>query len=189
MTDHAYFRPVILVFSLFALLQFATGAVLYTAKIGFHPGQTIEYYKGSEAARRLYPEQDDHFMQARTFAGMAKAAVGHSMAYALICFLITHLLRSLTARTPALHRADKLALAFYAFAFLDLFAGFFVRFGPLAPWTAVARSVVFVGFEVSGILSVLWLASIAIGSRKPAPNESKVQQARVFDEKLGTANS
>src|SRR6185436_7586427 len=105
---HRFFRPVVLVFSFFTLLQLGSGALLYGMKIGFHPAQTIEFYKGSEAAVALYPSHPDRFVSARTFTGMAKGAVGHCAAYGLLCFAIMHLLRSLTARTLWMARADAL---------------------------------------------------------------------------------
>lgn len=165
MPDHNAFRPVVLVFSVLAFFQFATGAVLYGLKIGFHPASTYEYYRGSETMRAHFPERPDRFVEPRTFSGLAKSAVGHSIGYALICFLITHLLRSLTAGTSAFRRADRLSVFFFLAAFLDILAGFVVLYGP--PFTAWIRTGCFVLFETAGMTCTLWMIRFSIAG-KPA---------------------
>lgn len=155
MPDHKAFRPVLLCFCLFTFLQFGTGAIMYGWKIGFHPASTLEYYRGSEAMRSMYPDRPDRFMQPRTFSGLMKSAVGHSLAYGLMCFLITHLLRSLASGTTHSRLADRISVFFYIAAFLDLTAGFVVLYGPaFAVWF---RTGAFVVFETVGLGITVWL--------------------------------
>lgn len=149
MPDHRAFRPVILIFSFFVFLQLGTGALLYAWKIGFHPASTFEYYRGSEAMKSVYPDRPDRFIQPRTFSGLVKSAVGHSIAYGLMCFLLTHLLRSLAFQTPGARWTDALSFLFFLTAFFDLIGGFFVLYGP--PFTAWIRTAFFLAFECTGL--------------------------------------
>ncbi len=164
MSDHRVFRPVILIFCFFTFLQFGTGAILYAWKIGFHPASTLEYYRGSETMRAIYPDRPDRFIQPRTFSGLVKSAVGHSIAYGLVCFFITHLLRSLASGTKHARLADRVSGFFFLAAFLDLTGGFLVLYGPaIAAWF---RTGVFLLFEGMGVAVTAWLL-LLVSSREP----------------------
>ncbi len=156
--DHARFKPAILVFALFVLLQFGTGVLLYVNKIGLHPADTLEYYVGSEAMLKVYPGRPDRFKQPRTFMGLAKFAMAHFAAFGIICFILAHLLRSLGKAVDKLPLADGISLALFALALLDVLSGFLVRYGP--PWTAHARIGVFALFTLLGVLASAMLAAM-----------------------------
>jgi len=165
MKDHSFFKPILIFFAVCMMLQFFTGAVLYAVKIGFHPASTLEYYIGSEKMREKFPDRPDRFMQPRTLEGMMKAAVGHSMGYALIFFILAHLLRSLARQNNRIERADMVSLVFFIFALCDIFSGFLVRYGP--EWTAWIRIASFLGFELSGVVVIFAVLSEAAGPVRP----------------------
>ncbi len=136
-------------FCFLQLLQFVSGAWLYALKIGFVASDTLEYYVGSEEMIKIYPDRPDRFMPQKTLGGMLKMSVGHTLAFGLLCFMLTHLLRSLAKNSGRMRMADNLSFLFFGFALLDVFSGYAVRYGPV--WTAAVRSSVFIGFELSGL--------------------------------------
>ncbi len=141
--DHRYFRPLLMFFMIFVVLQLGTGFALYAWKIGLHPASTLEYYLGSERMLETYPDRPDRFLQARTFEGLLKIAVGHLAAYGLTVFLLTHLVRSLSGRPAAW--LEYLCAAYYVTAGLEIFSGFVVWSIPYAG--PLFRTLIFLLFE------------------------------------------
>ena len=163
--EHKIFKPLTLFFCLFVFLQFLSGVFLYGVKIGFHPADTLEFYVGSEEMLKVYPGRADRFKRGRSLPGMVKFALGHIAAFALICFILTHLLRSLRALQPtSLYRIDRFADALFLLALLDILAGFLVVYGP--PWTVYVRLFVFLVFVVLGFAGSLMLAYFALAGRR-----------------------
>ncbi|MCB1326287.1 MAG: hypothetical protein H7A21_06495 [Spirochaetales bacterium] len=120
--DHGLFRPVLLLYLLGSLGSALTGLILYVARIGWGPMDTLEYYLGSEQALSLDPSRIDRFMAPRTLTGLAETAVGHLFAYAFLIFVVAHLVRSLTREGPG-PRLEKVLAAFFLIALLELVAG------------------------------------------------------------------
>ncbi|MCB1170895.1 MAG: hypothetical protein KDK25_11190 [Leptospiraceae bacterium] len=158
--DHAFFRPAVLVFSLFTLAQLITGSILYVEKIGLHPAGALEFYAGSEKMLQEYPDRPDRFRNPATFHGLLKTAVSHSLAYGLFAFLLLHLLRSLLPDGRARKPAEWLGLLVYLFAFLDILSGFLIAYGP--SYMAYFRTPVFSAFVGSVSLCALWLIVLSL---------------------------
>ncbi|MEQ8350516.1 MAG: hypothetical protein RH862_03475 [Leptospiraceae bacterium] len=162
--DHQFFKPAVLVFSVFTLAQLVSGSILYVEKIGLHPAGSVEFYSGSERMIELYPDRPDRFRNPATFEGLLKTAVSHSLAYGLFVFLLIHLLRSLLPDGPARKPAEWLGNLMYTSALLDILSGFAVTYGPL--FFAYLRTSIFAAFVGSTTLCALWLIHLVL-SRKP----------------------
>lgn len=91
---HAEFRPILLGYALFVIVQFATGIALYWVKAGPSAADAFEYYRGSEAALLRYPDRVDRFLPARTAAGILKTQAPHTIAFGALFFILLHLVRS-----------------------------------------------------------------------------------------------
>lgn len=92
---YADFRIPLAAFSIFAGLVFVTGVILYAGKAGISTDENYEYYMGSEAARRQQPDRVDRFLAAKTTTGILKTQTPHSIGFAILFFILFHLLRSL----------------------------------------------------------------------------------------------
>ncbi|MCB1304339.1 MAG: hypothetical protein KDK37_08680 [Leptospiraceae bacterium] len=153
--DHSFFRPAVLIFALFTILQLITGSILYVQKIGIGPSGALEYYQGSNAMLAKYPENQDHFRNPATFEGLLKTAVSHCLAYGLFAFLLLHLLRSLLADGAARSGAEWLGVVVYFAAGLDIASGFVIAYGPW--WLAFARTAIFAFFVGSTASVAFWI--------------------------------
>ncbi|MBL8020452.1 MAG: hypothetical protein JNM27_12355 [Leptospirales bacterium] len=123
---HADFRPVILLYGFFVILQFATGASMYALRAGTLYEDSVEYYLGSEEAARRFPGREDRFVAPKTIAGIAKTQVSHSLAFGLMFFVLAHLIRSLGGDP----RLTRLAIVtFFAIAMLDFVLPFLALTG------------------------------------------------------------
>lgn len=143
----SHLRTATLCFGVLVLLQFASGALLYAVKIGLHPADTLEYYAGSAAMQKVYPQQPDRFRRAKTLEGLIKFSVGHIASFALIAFLVGHLLRSLTP--PDKRRTiEVLSVALFALSVLDIAGCYLVTFG--AAWMRYVRMAFFALFVLNG---------------------------------------
>ena len=158
--DHAFFRPAVLVFSIFTLAQLITGGILYVEKIGLHPAGALEYYQGSERMLESYPERPDRFRNPATFDGLLKIAVSHSLAYGFFAFLLLHLLRSLLPDGPRRKPAEILGIMVYSTALLDILSGFFIAYGPEE--LTYARTPIFAAFVGSTAACAFWLIRISL---------------------------
>lgn len=157
--DHSFFKPAVVVFSLFTLAQLATGSVLYIEKIGLHPAGALEFYAGSEKMLEVYPDRPDGFRNPATLHGLLKVAVSHSLAYGLFAFLLVHLLRSILPDGYRRKPADWLGVLVYSTAFLDILSGFLVTYGPA--YFSYIRTPLFAAFVGSTALCCVWLMVLA----------------------------
>lgn len=123
---HADFKPAIILYGLFVILQFATGASMYALRAGTLYEDTVEYYLGSEEAVRRFPGREDRFLAPKTIGGIAKSQVSHTLAFGLMFFVLAHLVRSLGGDP----RTTRLAIAtFFAIAVLDFVLPFLALTG------------------------------------------------------------
>jgi hypothetical protein len=162
-SDHSFFRPAVIVFSLFTLAQLITGSVLYVEKIGIHPAGSLEFYGGSERMLEKWPDRPDRFRNPATFEGLTKTAVSHSLAYGLFAFLLLHLLRSLIPVSADRGAVDILGIVIYATGALDILIAFAIAYGP--DFMAYLRTPIFAGFVGTTSLCAIWLIKMALGNR------------------------
>ena len=108
----------------------------------------------------VYPERPDRFRNPATFYGLLKTAVSHSLAYGLFAFLLLHLLRSLLPDGPRRKPAEWLGIMVYSTAFLDIFSGFLVTYGPVE--LAYIRTPIFSAFVGSTAACAFWLIRISL---------------------------
>lgn len=156
-SDHAALRPALFFFLLLIALEFASGALLYYWKIGFASANVFEYYHGSEAALARYPDRPDRFLEPRSFAGLLKIALGHLLAYGAAVLALTHFARSLNERPS--RALDVLAAVFFFAAFMEIAAGFLVRFAGWPPWF---RTGAFILFQALGWFFIVYVAQRAL---------------------------
>ena len=156
------------IFAVFCLCQFISGGLLYFYKVGLDSASTLAYYQGTEQAEKsleksyngddllIHSKPNLPFFQPRSFRGLIEITCAHLAAYALLCFILTHFLRSLSKNA---YWSNLLAKALFSFAILDLLIIFCARYGPI--WFASLRLGILVGFVLVGTfssLSLLWLA-------------------------------
>lgn len=124
---HAEFRPLLIAYAVFAVLQFTSGFWLYVVKAGPSAADAYEYYRGSDAAAAAFPERPAGFAAAKTYTGILKTQAPHSIAFSLVFFVLAHLTRSLGGS----HGAVRAGLAAYASAALiDFLLPFALVSGP-----------------------------------------------------------
>lgn len=149
----ADFRPAILAYAAYVILQFATGTALYWWKVGPQTADAVEYYLGSEAALKRFPERPDRFVAAKTPTGLLKTQAPHTIAFGTMFFVLIHLVRSLGMRQSIVRFAGT---AFGLFALLDFFLPFLLLMGfDLFAW----RFPVLLLFCASGCALTLLLCS------------------------------
>ncbi len=121
---HAEFRPVLLGYTLFVVLQFATGIAMYWMKAGPRAADAFEYYRGSEAALQRFPDRPDRFLPEKTAAGILKIQAPHTIAFGALFFILMHLVRSIDASQSAVRAVGAaflvLSIADFALPFLLL---------------------------------------------------------------------
>lgn len=121
---HRFFRPILILFTGFLLLQLFSGLLIYLWKIGLDPARGIEYYFGSERMLALYPDRADRFIQGRSLDGLLKVMLGHFLAYGIMVFFLTHLARSL-AGTPS-RRLERACAIFFGVALFEICSGLLI---------------------------------------------------------------
>ncbi|MBL8019394.1 MAG: hypothetical protein JNM27_06995 [Leptospirales bacterium] len=156
---HANFKPAILLFGLFVILQFTSGVTMYSLRAGISYADTLEYYFGSEEAGRRFPGREDRFIEPKTLAGIAKSQTPHSIAFGLIFFILAHLVRSLDVN----RRITRFATAsFLVFAVADFLLPFLVLTGlDIFLWI---RFPVMVFYSVAGSGLVILLCTKVLSS-------------------------
>jgi hypothetical protein len=107
---HAEFRPIVLGYALFVIIQFLTGAGTYWLKAGPTAADAYEYHRGSEAALKRFPDRPDRFLPEKTAAGVLKTQAPHTIAFAALFFILVHLIRSLGVNPRQIRIASSLFL-------------------------------------------------------------------------------
>ena len=156
---HAQYKLLILTFSIFSLGQFITGALIYFSKVGFGYTETLSYYQGRaiiELPVDTIQSRDEVApslpITPRSFYGLVEVSASHTVAYALLCFILSHFLRSLSANA---RWSNVLSLLLFCFAILDILSTFGARYG--ATYMSFVRLVILYTFVSLGILSSLAL--------------------------------
>jgi hypothetical protein len=155
----APFRLPALAFAVFLVVQAASAAALFVAKLGPGPARIAEFYLGSE----------ERFTAPRSLAGLLEVAVPHLVAIPLVLFAVAHVVGFARAVRP---RAFRLLVAVsFASALLGVGAGFAVRW--VAPSFAWAKLLAFAGLEVAllawaALLALVFLPSHAVSLAPPA---------------------
>lgn len=111
----------IIYFALFVILQMLTGTFMFFYKIGYKPSMWYEYYYGSEEMLKYYPLEKDNFKEPLTFEGRLKVLYSHTLAYGIIIFSLTHLIRSLILNSDSRKYVNIFILLLFAVAFLEIF--------------------------------------------------------------------
>lgn len=170
--------PASILLTLFGLafLLAASGATMFLLKVGWHPAGIIEYYRGSDVMLQHFTDYEDHFRSAPDVPGRLEIVFAHTFAYALLGFLLLHLLiagrgdtgpsRTSTNRAP--HRnARWIAAAYFASAGADLSVEVLLPFTPW--WFALFKLPFHIAF-VGSCLAILFLCLRALMDRKrPLP--------------------
>ncbi|GIX42492.1 MAG: hypothetical protein KatS3mg129_2225 [Leptospiraceae bacterium] len=115
-----YYEYFIIFFAIFVIFQTITGTMMFFTKIGYKPSMWFEYYYGSEAMLKYFPEEKDHFKEALTFTGRLKVLYSHSLAYGILIFTLTHLIRSININPIVKNKIDFLIILFYIIALLEI---------------------------------------------------------------------
>ncbi len=111
----------IIYFALFVILQMLTGTFMFFYKIGYKPSMWYEYYYGSEEMLKYYPLEKDNFKEPLTFEGRLKVLYSHTLAYGILIFSLTHLIRSLILNLDSRKYINILILLLFSIAFLEIF--------------------------------------------------------------------
>ena len=112
----ARFRPPVLIFVGFVVIQAVSAAVLFATKLGLAPASIEAFYLGSELA----------MTRPRSLAGLLEVAVPHLLAIPLTLFIVIHLVGwAGIVRKEAL---EVLARLSFALAGVGLMAGMGVRY-------------------------------------------------------------
>lgn len=106
-------------------LQLLSAALLFGWKQGFAPSSVYEYYQGSEAMLKRYPDATDRFLQARSLEGILKAGLAHFAVYGLSAFTLVHLLRSSLGHPGRL--VERIVHSYFLICLLELLAPFLTR--------------------------------------------------------------
>jgi hypothetical protein len=139
-------------FAVMVAVVMATGAVLFTRKIGLDPARVRDFYLGSEAG----------FAQPRSLAGLLEVAVPHLLAVPLLVFVTVHLVAfAFGARRRPLSVLSGITWACVA---AGIGAGFAIRFA--WPGLAPLKVAAFVGLEAT---LAWWLALLAAAIAPLAP--------------------
>ncbi|MBE7437475.1 MAG: hypothetical protein HS115_03390 [Spirochaetales bacterium] len=152
-------RRLLLVYSIFFALQLASAALLYLEKVGFHPAQVMEAYRGSEAMLVAFPDREDRFRSPRTFSALLGLASGHFLAFGLCGFVFLHWFKSSPRPQPLWPGQFFLLLAFMEAAFPLL-----VRYG--FHFFIYLRPVVFLSFMVMATALLFQMIYILYRDRK-----------------------
>ena len=145
------FRPIhyswlIGIFAIFCFCQFVSGGLIYFYKVGWNSSSTLAYYQGTvQAEKKLDTELSLPFWRPRSFYGLIEITCAHLAAYAMLCFILAHFLRSLSANAPW---SNFMAKALFGFALLDLASAFCVRYGSM--YFAPLRLLILIGFVAIG---------------------------------------
>ncbi|MEW6433454.1 MAG: hypothetical protein AB1730_18265 [Myxococcota bacterium] len=141
----AAFRPLVLVFAGFVLVQLVTAAVLFAMKLGCSLASVEAFYRGAP----------DAMTRPRSLAGLLETTVPHLLAVPLTVFVIVHLVGwAGVLRRPAL---QLLARVTFALVLVGVASGILVRFA----WPALSavKLAAFLGLELT---LVLWLVLLGI---------------------------
>jgi len=112
-------------YTLFFALQLISAALLYLEKVGFHPAEVLEAYRGSEAMIAAFPGRDDHYRSPRSFSSLLGLASGHFLAFGLAGFIFLHWFKS-HVRPVALWPGQLFLLS----GFVEAICPLLVRYGP-----------------------------------------------------------
>ncbi len=140
------FRPLILIFTGFVLVQAVSAAVLFATKLGFTPTSIEGFYRGSEAA----------MTRPRSLTGLLEVAVPHLLAVPLTLFIVIHLVA--WAGLVGSAALQLLARVSFVLCGVGVAAGLGVRF--LWPSLSVVKLAAFLGLELTlaGWCALLLLA-------------------------------
>ena len=150
----AAFRPLILIFAGFVLVQAVSAAVLFALKLGLGPASIESFYRGSATA----------MTRPRSLTGLLEVAVPHLLAVPLTLFIVIHLVG--WAGLVAREALQVLARLSFGLALVGLVAGLGVRY--LWPWLSVVKLLAFAGLELTLLAWVLLLVH-AFWRREPQP--------------------
>ncbi len=125
------YRLLIFCFSILALLQFLSGGLVYFYKVGFDYPSSLAYHKGTQAAQEILERKivnpSATSFQKPSFYSLLKIAWAHLAAYALLCFIITHFLRSLYQNA---NWVNILSQALFVCSILEIATSFVASYGP-----------------------------------------------------------
>ncbi|HSN93371.1 MAG TPA: hypothetical protein VLS93_19225 [Anaeromyxobacteraceae bacterium] len=150
----APYRGPSLAFAGFLVMQAASGAVLFSVKIGADPDRIRTFYLGSEAT----------FAAPKSLAGMLEVAVPHLLAIPLVLFAAAHVVGF--ARALGRRSFSALVAVSFGSALGGVAASFVVRF--LAPSLAWAKLGAFLALEASLLSWAALLAVLFVPRREPA---------------------
>lgn len=129
----AAFRPLILIFAGFVMVQAVSASALFAMKLGLAPASIEAFYLGSEVA----------MTRPRSFAGLLEVAVPHLLAIPLTLFTVIHLVGWAGIATKA--ALQMLARVSFGLAGFGVMAGFGVRY--VWPQVSVVKLAAFIGLE------------------------------------------
>jgi hypothetical protein len=152
----ARFSAPMAAFATMVAIVMATGAVLFTRKIGFDGGHVLAFYLGSEAT----------FAPPRSLAGLLEVAVPHLLAVPLLLFVTLHLVAF--AHGARRRPFGLLAGITWGCAGAGILAGFAIRFA--WPWLAPLKVVAFVGLQAT---LLAWLLLLVVAALPQARGESR----------------
>lgn len=147
----AAFRPLILIFAGFVVVQATSAAVLFALKLGLEPASIEAFYRGSEAA----------MTRPRSLAGLLEVAVPHLLAIPLTLFIVIHLVG--WAGVVGKAALEVLAQVSFGLAGVGLVAGLGVRY--LWPGLWAVKLAAFLGLELTLLAWVLLLLRAFWGTR------------------------
>jgi hypothetical protein len=110
----------IIFFALFVIIQSITGTLMFFSKIGYKPSQWMEYYYGSEEMLKYFPQEPDRFKEPLTFSGRLKVLYSHTLAYGVLIFALSHLIRSLNLNYMNKNKIEAIIILFFVVAILEI---------------------------------------------------------------------
>lgn len=143
------FRPLVLVFAGFVLVQVASAAALFALKFGLTPAKVGTSFVG-----------DGALIRPRSMAGLLEVLVPHLLAIPLTVYVVVHLISWAKGPSPGLARLSRVTFGLVA---IGLFAGFGVRY--LWPGLAVVKLAVLLGEE----LTLSWLVWLLLRAARGGP--------------------
>lgn len=135
------FRPLVLVFACFVLVQVASAAALFALKFGLTPAKVATSFVG-----------DGALVRPRSLAGLLEVLVPHLLAIPLTVYVVVHLISWASGRSPGLTRLSRLTFTLVA---VGLASGFLVRY--LRADLALLKLLAFVAEELTllGLVGLL----------------------------------
>ncbi|MFN3605332.1 MAG: hypothetical protein ACK4UJ_11550 [Leptonema sp. (in: bacteria)] len=132
---------------------------MFFTKIGYIPSMWYEYYYGSEEAGKYFFIQDS-YKEPLTPNGRIKTLYSHLIAYGILIFTITHLIRSINTNKSLESKINNFCMVFFAIGFFEILADFFLVLIQsfnfyVKIFFLYIRFFLFLGFVLITLLSIL----------------------------------